>query len=177
MKAFSKTFWKFYRRDTLGAAAAEFALILTLLAIPLLSAVDFGIYIYQGMEFSEAMQIGAQAAFTTCSKQPLPATSHCGPALTAAVNQAVGSTSLCGGSFCPGSGVQATISEGYYCASTGGATSGTLVPVGTFPGTKPADCSGATGGGSATDAPATTFSLLQPTPTRRYFRAYQSPPC
>jgi Flp pilus assembly pilin Flp len=135
----SRMFW----HDARGAAAAEFALILTLLAIPLLSAIDFGIYIYQGMEFSEAMQVAAQAAWTTCSKGTLPATVNCGGILTVNVGLAAHSTSL-------GTGVSVgTITEGYYCVKS---SDGSLYLVASPPTARPSDCSGVPAG-SATTTP------------------------
>ena len=46
-----------YLRCRAGAAAAEFALILTLLVIPLLNAFDIGVYVYQRMQLDNAAQV------------------------------------------------------------------------------------------------------------------------
>jgi Flp pilus assembly protein TadG len=128
--------WRNYRRETRGAAAAEFALTLIFLVFPLLSATDLGIYIYQRMEVQNAAQVASQAAWAACdTAAKLPATTgspaHCA-ALDAAVNAAAWSTSL-------GTNVTVTSkTEGFYCVST---STSALVAVGTFPGTKPANCS------------------------------------
>ena len=50
-----------------GAAAAEFAIVLTVLVFPLLNVIDFGMYIFVGMEVNEAAQSTAQAALATCT--------------------------------------------------------------------------------------------------------------
>jgi len=148
-QAFRKilTGWRRYRSEQRGAAAAEFALVLTLLTIPILNVVDFAIYAWDRMQTDNAAQMAVQAAWATCTTSAnLPATpnsnANC-PNMPAAVTTAVQSTSL-GNSV----SVTATV-ENYRCINT----AGNLVVVGTFPGTKPADCSGATGGGSANDKP------------------------
>lgn len=134
--------WRF-GADRRGAAAAEFAIVLVLLVIPIANVTDLGIFVYQRMELENAAQVAVQTAWATCtSAVNLPATpnsyANC-PALPAAVTTAVRSTSL-------GSAVTATsTTEGYYCVNT---TTNALVAVGTFPGTKPADCSSV---GSASD--------------------------
>ena len=68
------------------------------------------------MEVQNATQMGAQAAWKTCDVSSLPATTNC-TGLTAAVNAAIGSTSL---------GTAVTLSsgfpqEGYYCVNTSNA--------------------------------------------------------
>jgi Flp pilus assembly protein TadG len=123
-----------------GAAAAEFALVLGFLLIPLVNAMDFGIYVYQAMELNDAAQSAAEAALVTCSNQKrLPATINC-PGLSNAATTAAQSTSL---------GASVTISstaENYYCVNS----AGVLVTVGTFPDSKPADCSSAIPGSKDT---------------------------
>jgi len=133
--------WRDYTRIQRGAAAVEFALVLALLTVPLLSVIDFGIWIYQAMELGNAAQIAAQAAWATCSQSAqLPATINC-PTLAGAVTAAAQSTTL-------GSNVAVTsTTENYYCVSS---ATGQLVVVGSFPGNKPADCSAV---GSAVDEP------------------------
>ena len=134
-----------YKRSECGAAAAEFALTLGLLVIPILNAVDVGMYVYQRMELDNATQIAVQAAWATCS---LPANVPATPnsyanclSLPTARDTALHSTPL-------GTNVSAgSTTEGYYCVNT---TSNKLVAVGTFPGTKPSDCSSV---GSANDKP------------------------
>lgn len=133
--------WRDYRHIQRGAAAAEFALILALLTVPMLSVIDFGIWLYQAMELDNAAQIAAQAAWAACSQSAqLPATVNC-PTLAGAVTAGAQSTTL-------GANVAVTsTTENYYCVS--GAT-GQLVVVGSFPGNKPSDCSAV---GSAVDEP------------------------
>jgi len=134
-----------YMADRRGAAAAEFALVLSLLVIPILNVVDFGIYVFQRMELDNATQVAAQTAFATCNTPAnLPATpnnyANCS-SLPAAVTTAVRSTPL-------GNAVTVTATnEGYYCVNT---STSALVSVGTFPGTKPTDCSSV---GSSADKP------------------------
>jgi Flp pilus assembly protein TadG len=133
-----------YRRANGGAAAAEFALILGLLVIPVLNAVDLAVYAWNRMQVDNAAQVAVQAAWATCdSSANLPATpnayANC-PGMPLAVVTAVQSTPL-------GANVTVTsTTEGYYCINSASA----LVAVGTFPGTKPADCSSV---GSASDKP------------------------
>jgi len=128
-----------YWAQSRGAAAAEFAFVLMVVVFPLLNVVDFGMYIYQGMELNEAAQVAAQAALATCTyggppnysgPPQLPATVVC-TGLSSAETTAAQSTSL-------GSGVTITsTTENYYCTNS----SGSLVTVGTFPNSMPADCS------------------------------------
>lgn len=131
-----------YGADRRGAATLEFALTLILFVIPIANIVDLGAYVYQRMELENATQSAAQTAWAVCSTAAnLPATpnsyANCS-ALPAAITTAVHGTSL-------GSSVSATTTEGYYCVNT---TTNSLVSVGTFPGTKPANCSSV---GSASD--------------------------
>lgn len=133
-----------YARNNRGAAAAEFALILGLLVIPVLNAVDLAVYAWNRMQVDNAAQVAVQAAWATCdSSAKLPATpnayANC-PGMPLAVTTAVQSTPL-------GASVTVTsTTEGYYCINTASA----LVAVGTFPNTKPTDCSSV---GSANDKP------------------------
>lgn len=133
--------WRDYGRIRRGAAGVEFALILALLTVPLLSVIDFGMWIYQAMELGNAAQIAAQAAWATCSQSSqLPATINC-PTLAGAVTAGAQSTTL-------GAAVAVTsTTENYYCVSS---ATGQLVVVGSFPGSKPADCSAV---GSSVDEP------------------------
>lgn len=104
-----------YWFDRSAAAAAEFALVLSLLTIPLLNAFDLGTYVYSRMELDNAAQIAAQAAWATCNTAAvLPAKANC-PVLNSAVATAAHSTTL-------GSGVSvSSITEGNYCVNTAGA--------------------------------------------------------
>ncbi len=134
-----------YRADRRGAAAAEFALVLTFLTLPLANIMDVSIYAWDRMQLDNAAQIAVQTAWATCNTAAkLPATpssyANCST-LPAAVTAAVHSTSL-------GTSVSVTATtENYYCVNT---TTSALVTVGTFPGTKPANCSSV---GSASDTP------------------------
>jgi len=126
-------------------APIEFALIVSLLTIPVLNVVDLTMYAWDRMQVDNAAQMGVQAAWATCSlSSNLPATpnsyANCS-AMPTAVTTAVQSTRL---------GANVTVSsttEGYYCVNT---TSNLLVAVGTFPNTKPANCSSV---GTASDVP------------------------
>jgi Flp pilus assembly protein TadG len=131
-------------RDARGAAAAEFALVLTLLAIPILNAVDLGIYAYQRMELDNAAQVAAQAAWAIVPNCALPVTAsgNCS-GLTSKINTALQSTPL---------GTKVTVSsttENYYCVKT---SNSRLVTTGSFP-TKPNPDNCASAGGLSTDTP------------------------
>ena len=140
--------WRRYTSDQKGAAAAEFALVLALLTIPLLNVLDLGLYAWERIQVNNAAQMGAQAARTTCSYNNQPATIYC-PSLNSAVQTAVQSTSL--GS----TGVTSSTAEHYYCV-VGGSLVWVWDPArGSQP---PSDCSQKDGngqsiGGSASDRP------------------------
>lgn len=134
-----------YLRGSGGAAAAEFALIVMLLIIPLLNLVDIATYAWKRMLVDNAAQVAAQAAWATCSSVAnWPATpnsyANC-PGMPNAVTTAARSTAL-------GTGVTVTsTTENYYCVST---STSALVTVGSFPNTKPTNCSSV---GSSSDKP------------------------
>ena len=92
-----------------GAAAAEFALVLTLLIVPILNVMDLGLYAWDRIQVDNAAQIGAQAARVACTYSFQPATSNC-PTLHTVVLTAVHSTTL-------GTSVtlSTTVQEHYYC--------------------------------------------------------------
>ena len=128
-----------------GAASVEFAIVLTLLTIPVLNVVDLALYAWDRMQVDNAAQAGAQAAWATCGNTgALPATTPTAnptcPAMTGAIATAVQSTSL-GANV----GITAT-TENYYCM-----VSSALYTQGTFPSNKPSDCS-AWGGSSGDQA-------------------------
>ncbi len=132
-----------YRRSDRGAAAAEFAIMLPLLVLPLLNAVDFGVYAYDRMETGHAAQSAAQAAWADCAandKVPATAGTNTCTLWTGGdeANIAHGTTL--------GTAVSVSNSEGFYCLK-----GTTLVSVGTFPTTEPSDCSGVVKG--STDTP------------------------
>jgi len=126
-----------------GAAAAEFALVLSLLTLPILNVVDFAFYVWDRMLTDNASHIAVQAAWATCdTAAKLPATSNC-TGLNTAVTAGAQSTTL-------GNRVSVTSTqEGYYCVTTGATPS--LVLVATPPTAPPANCGG--NGGSASDKP------------------------
>jgi Flp pilus assembly protein TadG len=101
-----------YGGDTRGSAAVEFALWISVLTAPILSAVDLGFYAYQNMALNNAAETAAQAAWSLCSTSAPAATC---PGLQTALATAAHSTSL---------GTSAVLqagSEGYYCLTTAGA--------------------------------------------------------
>ena len=101
-----------YGRDTRGMAAAEFALWISVLSVPILSVVDVGIYAFQNMELNNAAQAAAQTAWAMCSPSGLvPAATKC-TSLPAAMATIAHTTGL---------GASAVIqagSEGNYCLTT-----------------------------------------------------------
>jgi len=123
-----------------GAAAVEFALVLSLLAIPILNVVDFSLYAWDRMQVDNAAQGAAQAAWATCDVYTkLPATTNCS-SLNTATTTAAQSTVL-------GNAITVTSrTENYYCIKAG-----VLYTQGTFPGNKPSDCG--SWGGSSSDQP------------------------
>jgi len=145
MRAKLSSLLRRYRSEQRGAAAAEFALVLSLLTIPVLNVIDVAIYAWDRMQVDNAAQMAVQAAWATCNKSSnLPATPNsynkC-PNMPTAVTTAAQSTTL---------GTRVTVSgtsENYYCVNT---STSVLATVGTFPGTKPSDCSSV---GSASDKP------------------------
>jgi len=124
-----------FRREQRGAAAVEFALVITLLTIPVLNVVDLAQYAWDRMQVDNAAQMAVQAAWATCKLAGnLPATpntyANC-TGMPAAVTMALQSTSL-------GANVTLTsTTENYYCINT---TTNALVTVGNFPSSKPANC-------------------------------------
>lgn len=135
-----------FLRDTRGAAAVEFVLWLAILIVPVLSAVDLGVYAFQRMQLDSAGQAGAQAAWHLCdSSAKLPATQNC-TGLTTAVLTAAQATSL---------GTQVTVApgyplEGYFCTSDSQALlpagTGMTWTVGETPPAKPANCAAVVSG-------------------------------
>jgi len=130
--------WSRYRSEERGAAAVEFALMLTLLIVPLLNVADFAFYAWDRMQLDNAAQAAAQAAWAECDPSKLPATSNC-PNIGAKVSAAAQLTSL-GSAVTVASGTSAP-PEGYYCITT----SGTLVLAGPVTSAKPANCSASSG--------------------------------
>ena len=123
---------RLYRKGERGAAAAEFALILVFLAVPVLNATDIGIYVYDRMQLDNAAQSAAQTAWAQCAATGLvPATvsNYC-PGLSGAMTAAAHTSSL-------GSDVSVTSTAEDYCCP--GAT-GALVCQGSVTTTTPANC-------------------------------------
>ena len=115
-------------RSSRGAAAAEFAILVPVLTLPMLSVVDLGYYAYQTMQVGNAALIGAEEARSICnSPTKLPATGTTCPGFQSYETTAIHSTSL-------GSNVSLVSGyplEAYYCTLTSGAmqlvgTSGTF---------------------------------------------------
>lgn len=80
--------------DRRGAAAAEFALVVMLLTIPVLNVVDLGFYAFDRMQLDNAAQMAVQAAYKVCAQpSQVPAATKC-TGLSAAVTEAAASTSL-----------------------------------------------------------------------------------
>src|SRR5579863_9737026 len=121
-----------------GAAAAEFALVLTLLTIPLLNAFDIAVYVYQRMELDNAAQVAVQAAWAQCAPSgyvPATVNSNCA-GLAAAMTTAANSTPL-------GSGVTITSTTEDYCCPG----AGTISCEGPVASTTPTNCSSGQGPG------------------------------
>jgi Flp pilus assembly protein TadG len=135
-----------YGRDTRGVAAAEFALWVSALTVPILGAVDLGFYAYQDMQLNSAAQAAAQAAWSLCNSST--------PAAPAATSCAGLQTALATAAHSTGLGTSAVLqagSEGYYCLTTAGA----LVQVpGSTLGSIPTSGSGTAPTGGATNCSA-----------------------
>jgi Flp pilus assembly protein TadG len=130
MKRLAKRFGK----DSRGLAAIEFALIASAVGVVVLNVADIAGYLFDQLEVENATQMGAQAAYTACPFDSLPATVNCA-GLSAAVTAGVQSTSL---------GTAVTVvtgypTEAYYCVNTSGA----LTSVGAVTASKPSDCTSA----------------------------------
>src|SRR5439155_27059778 len=105
---------KAYAQETRGAAAVEFALWLTMLAIPIFTVIDVSFYVQEKMQVQNAAQAAAQLAWSTCgaSSTQSPATTNCvasGATLNSAITAGAHSTSL---------GSSVTVANGadsYYC--------------------------------------------------------------
>lgn len=104
-----------YWRGTRGAAAAEFALVATVMAIPLLNVLDLGTYVYKKMEMQNAVQIGAQEASLLAATCSLPLTTgNCSGSYSGSIGAAVHGGTL-------GANVTvSSITENYYCVNGSG---------------------------------------------------------
>jgi Flp pilus assembly protein TadG len=122
-------FWRILDAD--GNVMIEFAFVAPILVVLIINILDFASLIWDKMEVDYSAQMGAQAAYKTCSTGTMPATSNC-TNLNTQVTTAIHSTSL-------GTGVALATgspSETYYCVS-----GTTLESVATYPSSPPADCS------------------------------------
>jgi hypothetical protein len=137
-----------YALNRRGAAAAEIALFLVMIIVPVLSAADLSFYVYRRMQVDMAAQAAAAAAWTLCdTSAKLPAVQNCNTnsALTNAINTAVASTTL-GNAVTLVSGYPL---EGYYCVNGSNAyvPAGAVATIGGAP-TKQANCQNFTGNAS-----------------------------
>jgi Flp pilus assembly protein TadG len=128
-------------RNDGGNVTIEFAFVASVLVVMIMNILDFSLLIWAHMEVDYAAQMGAQAAYKTCSTGTLPASTNC-TGLSTTVTTAIQATSL---------GTAVTLassspSETYYCVS-----GTTLQSVGTYSAPpSPFNCSAA---GSASTTP------------------------
>lgn len=161
MRALAERSTRRLRNDDRGVAAIEFAFISVIVVGALANVVDFGFYIWRSAQVKNAAQLGAQSAWVSCAKtSELPATKNCS-GLSSAVAAGIQSTGL---------GTLVTLAsgsptEGYYCLSTGGSTTGTLQSVGSLT-SKPSDCSSV---GSANAQPGDYIAVTVTTPYAAMF--------
>lgn len=118
-------------REDHGNVAIEFAFIAPILIVLIMNVLDFSALIWDQMEVDYSAQMGAQAAYKTCSTGTLPAEAHCS-GLNTAVTTSIQSTSLSTG-VTLASGYP---TETYYCVS-----GTTLESVASYPSSPPANCS------------------------------------
>ena len=129
------------RKKNDGNVIIEFALIAPILVVLIINILDFSMLIWARMQVDYSAQMGAQAAYRTCSTGTLPATTNC-VSLTTVVATAAQATSL-GAAVTLVSGYP---SETYYCVS-----GTTLQSVGAYSSPpSPFNCSAA---GSASTTP------------------------
>jgi Flp pilus assembly protein TadG len=100
------------RKKNDGNVIIEFALIAPILLVMIINILDFSLLIWARMQVDYSAQMGARAAYKTCSTGTMPATTNCA-SLTTAVTTAAQATSL---------GTAVTLvsgypSETYYCVS------------------------------------------------------------
>jgi Flp pilus assembly protein TadG len=135
LKQFSSLWSLFqgYCTNRRGAAAAEFALTLVLLVVPVMNVVDLGVYVYDRMELENAAQSAVQVAWAQCATTGLvPATpnSYCS-GLSSAMSTAAQTSSL-------GSGVSVSSTTEDYCCP--GASNAALSCQGSVTNTSPSTC-------------------------------------
>jgi Flp pilus assembly protein TadG len=120
--------------DQRGVAAVEFGLFAIFLSLALVNVTDVSIYIYQRMQAENATQVAAQAALKACDLTQQSPTTDCSTFALAAVQNALGSTSLTTRVTL----VSGSPSVGYYCVNSSNA----LQYVSAIS-SKPADCTAA----------------------------------
>lgn len=136
--------------DEAGAAAAEFVLWLGLLVLPLINAVDLGVYVFRKMQVEMAAQAGTHAVWRLCdTSSELPAVTNCS-GLATTIQAAVQSTTL-GSTVTVAAGSPV---EGYYCVNSSGDLTlvGAAGALGSAP-TRPSPFNCATQIGGSTTAP------------------------
>src|SRR5439155_4157396 len=99
------------RKDE-GNVTIEFAFVASILVVMIMNILDFSLLIWAHMEVDYAAQMGAQAAYKSCSTGTLPATTNCS-GLSTTITNAIQATSL-GTAVTLASG---SPSETYYCVS------------------------------------------------------------
>jgi Flp pilus assembly pilin Flp len=103
-----------FRRSQRGAAAAEFALIIAVMAPALVNLVDLGFYAFRKVQVELAAEAGVQAIRAACGPEQVPITQNCATGLMAKITTAVQSTSLGTSATVPGNSPV----EGYYCVDS-----------------------------------------------------------
>jgi hypothetical protein len=106
-----------------GIAAAEMAIWMAALSLPIVNLVDLGAYAYKRMQVETAAHAAVNAAWHDCNPYPSsgtayppPAVAPCKVGLVTDMQNAAQSTTLGTGVSLP----SASISEGYYCATASG---------------------------------------------------------
>jgi Flp pilus assembly protein TadG len=102
-----------YFAERQGAAAVEFALMLSVFTAGLPSVIDLGIYAYDNMQVKNSAQMAVQAVWAACTQMPVTDTASCSNAQSSMTTGAQ-QTSL---------GTNVTVSsvtESYSCAKTDG---------------------------------------------------------
>jgi len=103
-----------YLSNRRGSAAIEFALVLGMLTIPLMSVIDLGMYTYDKMQVRSAAQVAAQSVWASCgSSSNWPVTRYC-TSWQSGINTSAQLTSLA-------TNVTVTsVVDGYYCVNGSG---------------------------------------------------------
>ena len=76
-----------------GNVTIEFAFVASILVVMIMNILDFSLLIWAHMEVDYAAQMGAQAAYKSCSTGTLPATTNCS-GLSTTITNAIQATSL-----------------------------------------------------------------------------------